>query len=135
MIEEKEFLTVIDQLLETGINLSRLSEQMGMNRALLSQARKNSAVYGDAELLIRILKSKAKLLKAYHPSKHSLEYVCDEGCLKQSSIAKKLGISRQALNKSLQNPRADRLKAVKNILKEVGKQVENLASELEKKAA
>jgi hypothetical protein len=132
MLTRKEYVKVLEELHSTGMNLSRLSNAIGLEASTLIAAKTRNVMYGDVTKLAQLLRGKAKLLKSYHPKKHSLEYICDEAYIKQSSIAKQMGVSRQALNKSIDHLPEARVSTIQGIVRGIGTEIDSLAGQLEK---
>jgi len=129
-LSEQEFAKVLDELLETGVSLSKLSEQVGLDRSTLHIAKKRESLVGDITKLARIVRSKAKFLLNYHPNKYSIDYLCREGLLKKTFLANEVGISRQALSQADELP-GYREQITTNKIHSIGSKLDSLATRLE----
>jgi DNA-binding phage protein len=120
---------MLEELKENGINLSRLSEEVGLSRSGLAIAKLRGVTFGDVESLVKSLKKKSKILNKFNPKKDSIIEVCRSASVKQSFLAKQIGISKQGLNQYLSPERQVQLRTE---VRRVASNIDSLASQLEK---
>ncbi len=130
--ESEEFVDVLEHLDENGANLVRLSEQMGMSPSGLSSAKARGIILGDIRRLASIIRTKSKLFKRYSPERYSIDYVCREGLVKQAYIARRIGVTKQALNQARGGIPEKRREKITKEIRSLGDTYETLASRLEK---
>jgi len=122
---------VLEELQKNGMSLGKLSEEIGLCHATLYQAKGKGVIFGDVLNLARRVRASAKLLKSYRPDKYAIDYLCRESFLKQTFIARKMGISRQALAQAPTVPEYRKDKLTKEI-HSIGDKLDLLGSRLEK---
>lgn len=123
----------IRDLSQAGVNMASLGRELECRHEqwLNSIKYRNANLSADAPRLALRLNYIAKVAESYDPERYSLKYVCERLAIKESRLARMLGISRQALHQwHLRGVPRGRQPQVARTIRDYGKRIRTVRKTL-----